>query len=97
MNAETRGKIDQGIANVVAVTHISELKAAERTELFFESKEIGERLARVKLIRESVNSRNVGIGGHLFENALVINARDNPLHPAVEIASHVCDGLARAE
>src|SRR5712672_2923551 len=51
----------------------------------------------MKFVGERVDYRNVGIGGHFFENALVIDAGDNALHPAVEIASDIGDGFAGAE
>jgi len=41
MNAETRGEIDQRIANVVAsVADVGQLEAAQRAEFFLESEEI---------------------------------------------------------
>src|SRR5258708_19490157 len=51
----------------------------------------------MKFVGERVDHRNVGIRGHLFENALVVYARDNALHPAIEVASDIGDRLARAE
>src|SRR4029077_2111180 len=64
---------------------------------FLESEEIGERLAGMKFIGERVDHGNVSIGGHFFENTLVIDTRDNALHPAIEIARNIGDGLAGAE
>src|SRR5580765_7738041 len=97
MHAETRGEIDQGIADIVAIANVGEFETAECAEFFFEGEEIGERLAGMEFIGERVDHRNVGIGGHFFENALVINAGDDALHPAVEIASDIGYGFARAE
>jgi hypothetical protein len=54
------------VADVVAVSDIRELEAAERTEFFLESKEIGERLAGMKLVGERVDDGNVGVGGHFL-------------------------------
>src|SRR5882724_5139288 len=51
----------------------------------------------MKFIGERVDHRNVGVGGHFFENALVIYAGYDALHPAVEIASDIGDGFAGAE
>src|SRR6267142_2447354 len=51
----------------------------------------------MKFIGERVDHRNVGVGGHFFEHALVIDAGDDALHPAIEIASDIGDGFAGAE
>ncbi len=51
----------------------------------------------MKFVGERVDHRDVGVGGHFLENALVIDARDNALHPAIEIARDIGDGLAGAE
>ena len=51
----------------------------------------------MEFVGERVNHGNVGVGGHFFEDALVIDASDDALHPTIEIAGDVGDGFARAE
>src|SRR5258708_4008196 len=51
----------------------------------------------MKFVGERVDYGNVGVGGHFFKNALVIDAGDDALHPAIEIASDIGDGFACAE
>src|SRR5258708_31131509 len=85
------------MANVVAVADVGELEAAQRTEFFFQRKEIRERLAGMKLVGERINHWNVRVGRHFLKDTLVVNARDNALHPALKVASDISDGLPRAE
>src|SRR5216683_3401977 len=97
VNAKPRGEVDQRMANVIAVANVSELEAAQRPKFFFQSEEIGQRLAGMKLVGKRVDHRDAGIRGHFLEDALMINARDDALHPALEVASDIGDGLPRAE
>ena len=97
MDAQARGEIHQGVADIVAVADIGEFESAECAEAFFESEEIGERLTGMKFIRERVDDRDAGIGGHFFEDSLFVNARDDAVNPAVEVARDIGDGFASAE
>src|SRR5260370_8336616 len=85
------------MANVVAIANVGELETTQRAEFFVECKKMSEGLARMEFIGERVDHRNVGIGGHFLEDALLVDAGDDALHPAIEIARHVGDGLASAE
>src|SRR5258708_20498501 len=85
------------MANVVAVADVGELEAAQRTEFFFQRKEIRERLAGMKLVGERINHWNGRVGRHFVKDTVVVNARDNALHPALKVASDISDGLPRAE
>ena len=85
------------MANVVSVADVGELEAAEGAEFFFESKEIGERLAGMKFIGERVDHGNAGVSGHFLEDFLLVDASDDAVDPAIEIARDIGDGLARAE
>jgi len=60
-------------------------------------KEIGERLAGMKLVGERVDHGDAGVRRHFLEDTLMVNASDDALHPALEVARHVGDGLPRAE
>ena len=85
------------MANVVAVADIGEFESAECAEFFFEGEEIGERLTGMKFVRERVDDRNAGIGGHFFEDSLLVHAGDDAMNPAVEVARDIGDGFASAE
>ncbi len=85
------------MANVVAVTDVGELQTFERAEFFFECEEIGERLTGMEFVGESVDDGNFRGGGHLVEDPLFVNASDDAVNPALEIASDIGDGFAFAE
>ena len=85
------------MTNVVAVADIGELESLHGAELFLECEEIGQRLAGMKLVRKRVDDGNGDVGSHFFEDALFVDARDDALHPLLEIASDVGNGLALAE
>src|SRR5713101_180845 len=97
VNAEASGKINQRVANIVAITDVGKFEAAKRAEFFFEGEKIRERLARMKLVGERIDHRNARVGGHFFEDTLLVNASDDAMHPALEVARDIGDGLARAE
>src|SRR5438034_10316254 len=85
------------MADVVPVADIGQPESPQRAEFFFQREIIRQRLARMKTVGESVDDRNLSVRRQLFENGLVIDARDDALHPALEIPRHVHDGLALAE
>src|SRR5216683_8107673 len=51
----------------------------------------------MKLVGERIDHRNARVGGHFFEDTLLVNAGDDAMHPALEVARDIGDGLARAE
>src|SRR5260370_34538737 len=51
----------------------------------------------MKLVGKRVDPRDMGIRGQFLEDALMINASDDDLHPALEVASDIGDGLPRAK
>src|SRR6267378_4298960 len=51
----------------------------------------------MKFVGEGVDHRNVSVAGHFLEDALLVHARDDTMHPALEVARDVGDGFARAE
>src|SRR5580700_4055005 len=85
------------MADIVSVANISELESAEGAEFFFEREKIGKRLAGVELIRERVDHRDASVGGHFFEDFLLVDAGDDAMHPAIQVARDIGDGFARAE
>ncbi len=76
---------------------VGQLESFKGAKFFFEGEEIGERLARVKFVRERVDDRNRNVGSHLFENALLVDASDDALHPLLEVARDIRNGFAFAE
>src|SRR5215471_1745509 len=51
----------------------------------------------MKFVRERIDHRNFCGRGHFFQNALLVDARDDPLHPPLQVARHIGDRLAFAE
>src|SRR2546426_9380689 len=51
----------------------------------------------MKLVGERVDHGDAGVRRHFLEHTLMVNASDDALHPALEVARHVGDGLPRAE
>jgi hypothetical protein len=97
MNAEASGEIHQGMADVVAVADVGQLETAQHAKTLLKGKEISERLAGMEFVGKGVDHRNAGVGGHLFENALRVDAGDDAVDPAVEIARDIGDRFALAE
>src|SRR5580658_939974 len=85
------------MADVVSVADVGEFESAKGAEFFFEGEEIGERLAGMKFIREGVDYRNAGVGGHFLKDFLLVDAGDDAVDPAIEIARDVSDRFAGAE
>src|SRR5208337_2002908 len=67
------------------------------TELLFQSEIVGERLAGMEFIGERVDHGDVDAGRHLFQDALLVNTRDDALHPTLEVAGHIRDGFTLAQ
>src|SRR5450432_475162 len=97
MKAQARSQKNQRMANVVAVTDVSELESSERTDFFFDGQKIGQSLAGMEFVGKRVDHRDFGVGGQFFQDALFINTRDDTMHPALQVASHVGDTLALAQ
>src|SRR5258708_24952189 len=51
----------------------------------------------MELVRKRVDRGNGGVRRHFLEATLMVNACDDDLHPALEVASDIGDGLTRAE
>src|SRR5580693_4704477 len=85
------------MTDIVSVADVGELESAEGAEFFFEREKIGERLAGVELVRESVDHRDACVGGHFFEDFLLVDTGDDAVDPAIEVARDIGDGFARAE
>ena len=51
----------------------------------------------MKFVRQGVDDGNSNVLRHFVEHTLLVNARDDALHPALQVARHVGDGFALAE
>src|SRR5580700_4524908 len=85
------------MANVISIAHVGKFESTKGAESFLESEEIGERLAGMKFVGERVDDRDGGVGGHFFKDLLFVDARNDTVDPAIEIAGDIGDGFAGAE
>ena len=88
---------EERVAHVVAVADVREFQAAQSAEALLEREEIGQRLAGMIFVRERVDHGNIRVGSEFFKSFLREDARDDSLHPTLEILGNVADGLALAE
>src|SRR5258708_12773767 len=92
MHAGPRSEKNQRMANIIAVADVGQLEAAQRAEFFLQGEKIRERLARMEFIGERVNDRNLRVSRHFLQHALFVNARDDAVHPTLEVAPDVGNG-----
>ena len=83
--------------HVVAVADISEMNFLEIAEMFLQGEEVGERLAGMFELAEGVDHRNVGVGGHLFDDRMAEGAQHDEVDPAFEVVGDVVERLAGIE
>src|SRR5437660_9998044 len=81
------------MADVIAVTHVSQLQPAQPAKALLEREEIRQRLARMEPVGERVDHGDGGAGGQLVEYALLVGARDDAVHPALHVPGHDLDRL----
>ena len=62
-----------------------------------EGPEVGQRLARVRVVAQRVDHRDAAVARHLLDVAVLEDARGDDVHVAAEDAREVADGLALAE
>ena len=65
--------------------------------MLFKRHEVGQRLAGVLKVRERVDDRHAGVGGHLGDGVVRVSAQHDDIDPAFDVARHIGDGLALAE
>jgi len=85
VNAEARCQINERVANVISVADVGEFESAQSAEFFLEREKIGKRLAGMKLVGKRVDHRDASVRGHFFEHALVVDAGDNAMNPALKL------------
>src|SRR5688572_21368829 len=87
----------EGVGHVVAVADVGDSGAFDRTELLAYGHEVGEGLARMVGVRESVYYGDVGCAGELFEITVVEGADHDGVDVAGEDAARVGRSLAFAD
>ena len=98
MQAEHRAGVRERRGDVVAVADEGERTALERSEMLLQREHVGQRLAGMLLVRQRVDDVQLRRGlGEAREPLLRERADDGAVHPALEIAGDVLDGLAAAE
>ena len=97
MCAELCGGEHEGVADVVAVADVGEVKALGGAEALFEGEEVGDGLTGVLEVGEGVDDGDAGAGSHLGDGVVGVGAEDHDGHPALDIVGHVCEGFAFAE
>src|SRR5215203_6984796 len=87
----------EGVGHVVAVADVRDPYALDRTELLSHGHEVGDGLARVVGVRESVYYGDVGRAGELFQVSVVEGADHDGVDVAGEDAARVGRRLAFAD
>ena len=95
--AELRGGEHEGVADVVAVADVGEVKALCGAEALFEGEEVGDGLAGVLEVGEGVDDGDLRAGGDLGDGFVGVGAEDHDGHPALDVVGHVGEGFALAE
>jgi hypothetical protein len=97
VRAELRGGEHEGVADVVAVSDVGEVKALRGAEALFEGEEVGDGLAGVLEIGEGVDDGDPGAGRDFGDGLVRVGAEDHDGHPALDVVGHVGEGFAFAE
>ena len=88
---------DQRVGHVVAVSDVGQLYAVQGALLLPDGEQIGERLARMAHIRQSVDDWNRRLSRPLFDRGVVIGSDHEPVQIAREHAGRVRDTFAATE
>ena len=98
VHAEHRRGVRERRRDVVAVADERDRAAAQRSQLFPQRQEVGNRLARMLFVGQRVDDvQPRRRGGELREQLLRERSDDDGVDPALEIARDVGDRLAPAE
>ena len=87
----------QRVRDIVAIAHISKADVREVTEPLPEGEVIGQRLARMLQIAESINYGDRRVLRHAFNRILCERAQHDGIHPAFEIVRYVTKLLSRID
>ncbi len=89
--------VDQRVAGVVAVADVRQRAAPHRAPLLRQREEVRQRLAWVHEVRQAVDDRDVGVQRQFLQRFVLERARDDAVHPALQVLGHVLHRLARAQ
>ena len=90
-DTSSQGKAD---GHVVAIANVGDGCPLQSALLLVDGKEIGQRLAGVLVVRESVDHRHGGVLGQRLQRALGKGAHYNDVDVAGEDASRIGNGLS---
>ena len=62
------------MGHIVAIAQVGQGHTRELTKMLFDRQEVGQNLARVRLIGQGINNWDIGVLGKLFKLRLVIGA-----------------------
>src|SRR5690242_16015460 len=82
------------MAHVVSVANVGELDFADIAELLFESEKVGQCLAGMLEIAESIDDRYIRIAGHVFDRGVRERTEHGDVDPALDILSDVVQAFA---
>ena len=94
---EPRRGVDPGRQHVVVVAGPGDLAAADRAPLLLEGHDVGQHLARMRLLGERVDDRNCRVRRHFLHVVMGEDANDDRIDVARQHARGVGDRLAAAE
>jgi hypothetical protein len=85
------------VADVVAVAEVRDAHVVEAAETLANRHDVGERLARVELVGEAVDDRDLGVLGQFVHVALRESANHDRVEVAREDMGRVLDRLPAAQ
>jgi hypothetical protein len=97
VHAEPGAAVHQRVRDVVPVTEVDQPPTGQRTANLGERHVVGQTLARVKVVGQPVDHRDLGETGQLLDQLVAEGATHRAVDPALEVARHVLDALAHAD
>src|SRR5713226_8982084 len=82
------------VSSAMAFANVGEMNLREIAEVLVEREEVGEGLAGMFELAESVDHRNAGVGCHLFDDHMAEGAEHDDVDPAFEVVGDVVERLA---
>ena len=97
MRAGQRARLRQRDRDVVAITDKRDADALDAPLPLVDRLQVGQRLARVALVRERVDHRHAGVLRQIDQRLVGIRPCDDPVHVSAEHPRHVRDRLSLAQ
>ena len=88
---------DQAADHVVAVAHPGQMQAGQLSAMFLERVQVGQRLARMREVREPVDHRARRVLGELDDGRMPLRPDHDHVDHLAQHASEIGDALALAE